>query len=229
MRIRTLVLSALLLWTAQAPAQVGECPPIPSSNDDIAVAVEIPPYGVSHALSASVLTGRYGTSSLEADVRVEGDADIGQAELLTEYESLTAGWSDDPEGAGCLALRLTMTLRYEAPITLYVASDYPRGSACYEAVLRHEQQHYEVTAELAKTFGRRLKNAIEKDMKIAKTSNPIRFETRHELGEVERLSLQRAQRVVDGFLRRLDDDIAAANERLDTPWSYEKVYAGCTD
>jgi hypothetical protein len=228
MRATYLFLAALSIPTA-AIAQAEDCPAPPEGGDDISVYVEIPAYSVSHALSASQLTDRFGWRSMEEDMRVEGFADVGQAQAEWEYESLAWGWRDDPLGVGCLAMKIGVTFWYDPPIVLYVASDYPQGVACYGAVLRHEQQHYEVTKELADAFGRRLKRALENDPKIAKTWNPVRYYSTGERENELRLSVERATRVINGFARRLNDDMADANERLDSPSSYRKVYADCVE
>jgi len=166
---------------------------------------------------------------METDMQVEGFADIGEAQAEWEYEGLTWGWRDDPQGVGCLAMRIGVEFWYDPPIVLYVASDYPQDVACYDVVLRHEQRHYEVTRELAETFEQRLKRALENDPKIAKTWNPARYYSTGERENALRLSLERATRVINGFARQLNYDMASANQRMDTPLNYSRLYASCVE
>ena len=226
MRNHWLILAALS-WPAAAVAQAEDCP-LPPDGNDVSVFVEIPDYSLSHVLSAAELTSQFG-HLFPDDSRVDGIADIGEAYAEGEYQVVEWGWQDDPLGVGCFALEIGVTFWYEAPIVLYVASDYPQGTTCYGAILRHEQEHYEITRELAETFGRRLKRALENDPKIAKTWNPVRFYFAEEFEQVQHLSTQRAARVINGFLRRLNDDMEALHRRLDSTLSYERTYAKCTE
>lgn len=221
-------LVAVLIPTAAA-AQAEECPDPPERGDDISVHVEMPDYSVSHSLSASELTTRFGGRFTEPDMRVEGYADIGEAQGEWWHESLDWGWQEDPQGAGCMAMRIGVTFWYDPPIVLYVASDYAQEADCYGVILRHEQQHYEVTRELAETFERRLRRALQNDPRIAKTWNPVRYRSTEERENALRLSVERATRVINGFVRQLNDDMVSANQRMDTPLSYSRLYAECTE
>lgn len=226
MRATYLLLAALSI-PAAATAQAEDCPAPPEGGDDISVYVEIPAYSVSHHLSASELTARFGGRSLDEDEWVAGFADIGEARYEWEHQSLDWAWRDDPQGNGCVAVRINVTFVFEGPIVLYVASDYPQGVACYDVTLRHEEEHYEVTMKLAETFERRLKRALENDPRVPKTWNPVRYYSAGERENALQLGVERATRVINGFVRQLNDNIANANQRMDTSLSYRRLEAEC--
>ena len=188
----------------------------------------MPAYSLSHELSIAQLTAQFG-DDVRNDMQISGYADIGAAYTEVEYRSVEWRWNDDPPGVGCFALQIGVTFWYEAPIVLYVASDHPQGTSCYSAVLRHEQEHYEITQELAESLGRRLQRALENDLKIAKTWNPLRFYSTAELEQLQHLSTERANRITNGFLRRLNDDMKSQHQQLDSPRSYERTNAQCTN
>lgn len=226
MRNSPLIL-AVLLWPTAAVAQAEDCPS-PPAVDDISVFVDMPAYSLSHELSIAQLTAQFG-DDVRNDMQISGYADIGAAYTEVEYRSVEWRWNDDPPGVGCFALQIGVTFWYEAPIVLYVASDHPQGTSCYSAVLRHEQEHYEITQELAESLGRRLQRALENDLKIAKTWNPLRFYSTAELEQLQHLSTERANRITNGFLRRLNDDMKSQHQQLDSPRSYERTNAQCTN
>jgi len=209
--------------------QATECPAPGTVAEAISVSVEIPDYSLNHSLSASQLTARFADRSLQPDTRIDGYADIGPAEIRWQWSSVETRWPDDPQGTGCVAIEVDVSFVFAKSSILYVSSDYRVGGSCYEAVLSHEQQHYEATMDLVDTFGRRLKPALENDPRIATAGNPDRYYSAGQRDVALDRNTKRVERIVTGYARRLNDDMTKANRRLDQPSSYERVYAGCTD
>ena len=216
------------LWPTAAFAQADLCPPTDDRAGSVTVAVVIPEPVWEYRYGRDQLTARFG-SHLGASERIEGYAEIPDAMIQWQWSSIESRWSDDPGGTGCVAVHVDVEFVFRAPVVLYVASEHREGSSCYDAVSRHEAEHYDVTMDLVESFGRRLQPALENDPNIATVHRPVRYQSAAGRQAVLDAILKRIEKIITGYTRRLNDDMKKANERLDRPSSYRRVFEDCTD
>ena len=119
----------------------------------------------------------------------------------------------------CASPQVTLTYGF-APITLYVAREFPPGTCAHKEILDHEQRHVDtyqahlvaIEKELTETLTRRFA-----------TAQPWRGPAGQVAGQLQRELDQRWVPYIQREIRKAE----AAQALIDTPEEYERVAAAC--
>lgn len=127
-------------------------------------------------------------------------------------------------GAACIHLE-TLDLIVHVEPTIYIASEYPKGTCQHNAISAHEKQHVQVDMAIAKKYADILKGKVEGYLRRASvTRGPFPIEKIN----AEQASVQEdIAAIIEANNNAMTDERKRLQQRLDTLEEYEKVAAQC--
>lgn len=125
---------------------------------------------------------------------------------------------------GCLSVG-SIKVNINIKPTIYIASDYPRNSCMYNAVLEHEKKHVAVDQQMVAKYKGLITQALHDAIqKSGHQRGP--FST--SLMESEQLKLQNyIQGVIKAYSDKLTKERREKQQAVDTLEEYERVQAQC--
>jgi hypothetical protein len=108
-------------------------------------------------------------------------------------------------------------------LTIFVASEYKKGSCPYAKILRHEREHVAIAHRNLARFKPRIRSALA-PLLIPKAGQPLKIG----LNDDPRAELTRLfSKLVSPVLEDMMEDLSTSQAKIDTPESYAKVPRGC--
>ena len=117
-----------------------------------------------------------------------------------------------------------MQLIYKS-IEVYVAREYKRGSCEYKAVLRHEQEHVAIARRNLEKYKPKVRHALT-SLLLPTPDRPIKLASSEQNEEALQSLLAR---ILDPVYQEMQEDLERAQAAIDTPESYAKVRAQCSN
>ena len=217
-RLRTLIagLALALMGVGWAgPARAAVCPS-ESGRYRVEVLIEMPPVTLHHDHSRAQLglLAFHGPTN-----RVLGvTASKLRAGTSTHYGNRPV----QGEGVCFWVDHIEVMLRYEA-LDIYIASDYPRASCQYQAILTHEKRHAEVARSYLDDYVQTIRSALA-SLAIPKPRDPRLVESVTAAQEKTQATIEKLLRPVIAKLRKT---MEAAQNRIDSAASYRRVETQC--
>lgn len=131
---------------------------------------------------------------------------------LTLRRSLDGRWE-------CGSPNLTISYGY-TPLTVYVASEFPRGTCAYDQIYAHEMAHVSIYQRHAEGLESELRTELQRrfaDQGIWRGS----------AGQVQRLLQQELDARWLPYIKRRLQAVEAEQATIDTPEEYARVAAAC--
>jgi len=153
-------------------------------------------------------------------VKGPGRAGVTQRKSRFAYEMRLSSYRLS-DGSRCMGIN-KIKLRYGFDsMKVYVASKYQKKSCKYDAILKHENTHVKINADIlgkfSKSFTNTMKDQIRKiEFKRGRNSLKIKERIKKEIS----VSLKRQSQL---FQKMLEKEHA----KIDTSESYRKVHASC--
>ncbi len=140
--------------------------------------------------------------------------------LSVGYE--TRFYTSKAQGVGhCAALaEVIVTVEYHE-MTVFVGSEYPKGSCEYEAILAHEKEHVAIHSDVLERYEGKLRDAIQGVLRSKKTIFV------HRKGEARSAYLVEFERQLQPVLTKMTAERRYRNGKIDTRESYRRVWAQC--
>lgn len=185
---------------------------------DVHVHIEVPPAPVNHGLSISELTHRKFHNEPSGQVLglMDPDLDI-QARArpgITQHSDHVCFWLEE----------IDVELVYKS-IEIFVAREYKRGSCEYIAILDHENKHVEIAKDNLEKFRAKIRYALT-SLLIPSPRRPVKVAS---VEEVEPYYEKLFEEVLQPIYEEMWEDLISAQAAIDTPQSYAKVNARCTN
>lgn len=127
--------------------------------------------------------------------------------------------------AGCLYIdKIDVNIHINP--TIYVASDYPRGSCKHNAIIEHEKKHIQIDRVIVNKYAERIGRALEKILNNSGSSyGPYRMS---DLPAAQK----QVQSSIDTAVRRendlMNEERKAKQQQIDTVDEYNRVEAVCS-
>ncbi|MCB1651941.1 MAG: hypothetical protein KDI46_07815 [Alphaproteobacteria bacterium] len=149
-----------------------------------------------------------------------GLADSGMGlEIRTQFEIA------EQDGRYCVGIKAMKVLWLALP-TVYLASDYKKGSCEYTAVLAHEQIHIRRNNQFISEYAPRFKKEVGKISKQMRTQIGPIGENQIQAAQTE-LENQMYERLINQFFDRYIPELNRRQSKVDSPEEYAKVFAKC--
>lgn len=194
----------------------GRCPKVKNREFKVTVTVDIPKAPIDHTQSIAQLNRN--PSFHDPNLQVLGVA-VSDLDMQTfgRYASMPF------EGKKCFwveGIRANMVYR---SLTVFIASEYKKGSCEYRQILRHEKEHVENARLNLVRFEPRIRAALRSQV-IPKATQPNKIGL-HDDPEAEMVRLYKKllYPVQKDMLMALDK----AQSKIDSPQSYAKVRRKC--
>jgi len=166
-------------------------------------------------LDATTLTQLHGSGGSGTTLGLAG----GPIEITSEslFETRTRN------GKSCVQLTEFQVLFWAKPVVL-IASNFPRESCEYRAILAHEQDHIRILRKFVREFAPKLKRQV-KDIVETSRTHVITAENNQESGQdqIQKSIINRLESYQNEIMPILKSRQAA----IDTPEEYAHVQAQC--
>lgn len=202
------------------PGQVmggASCPVRNGRDFDVNVKISIPRPPINHNLSSAQLTEK---SFHGPNARVLG-LTVPKLQIQTRVEHAT----EKRDGHYCYWLEGVQVQLIYKSIEVYVAREYKRGSCEYKAVLRHEQEHVAIARRNLEKFKPKVRHALT-SLLLPTPDRPIKLASSEQNEEALQSLLAR---ILDPVYQEMQEDLERAQAAIDTPESYAKVRAQCSN
>lgn len=200
-------------WAGPAPGAV--CVP-ETGTYRVDVQIDLPPVTIRHELSRAQLglLAFHGPTN-----RVLGvTASNLRASSSTHYRHRPI----EGEGACLWVDHIDVTLRYEA-LDIYIASDYAANSCQYQAILGHENKHAAVARSHLDDYMQVIRSVLS-SLTIPKPRSPKLVQS-VTAGQAQ---IQKTvETLLEPVIERLRTNMAAAQQRVDSPAEYRRVEKQC--
>jgi hypothetical protein len=119
----------------------------------------------------------------------------------------------------------TITVRIHIDPTIYIASEFPKGSCRHAAVMQHEMKHVKVDRMIVNDYSKRIGNALLAMIRReGQGLGPIRAS---DAKQAQNVLQHRIRTVVDAHSRQLEADRRYRQQQIDTLQEYERVSKLC--
>ena len=208
------------LVTQPVPRQTSDtlCEVKGDRETDVQVHIEVPPAPVNHGLSISELTHRKFHNEPSGQVLglMDPDLDI-QARArpgITQHRDHVCFWLEE----------IDVELVYNS-IDIFIAREYKGGSCEYLAVLDHENKHVDIAKKNLEKYRTKIRYALT-SLLIPSPRRPVKVAN---VENVEPYYEKLFEEVLQPIYEEMWEDLIAAQAAIDTPRSYAKVNARCTN
>ena len=142
-------------------------------------------------------------------------------QIQTRVEHATQKW----DGHYCYWLQgIEVELLYKS-LEVYVAREYKRGSCEYKAILRHEREHVAIARRNLEKFKPKVRYALT-SLLLPTPDRPIKLAS---AGASEAALEALLEKVLDPVYQEMQEDLNKAQAAIDTPQSYARVRAQCSN
>jgi hypothetical protein len=135
-----------------------------------------------------------------------------ESRLAASVEFSARGIVKPLSGRYCMRPSLAVKLAFK-PTTLYVASQYPKGSCEFDITMAHEQKHIQVL----QSYLDELAGEVERELR-AKLGDNIQYFDSAAAGEAQ--MNERASTILKPFLDRGMEEVGRRQAKVDTPEEY---------
>jgi hypothetical protein len=196
----------------------GRCPKISNLDYEVNVEVHIPRAPIDHSRSNAQLnhSANFHDPSREIMWLAESDLDL---RAVGHYGYLPY------KGKKCFWVKGIDAVMVYRSMTIYVASEYKKGSCEYRQILKHEKQHVENARLNLLRFEPRVRRALV-SRAIPRPSQPKQIgASKNAKVEMERLYAKLLKPVYVDMLKSLN----ASQSRMDSPASYARAHRKCSN
>lgn len=108
--------------------------------------------------------------------------------------------------------------------TIYIATEFPRGSCKHEAIREHELKHIAVDREIVNKYANMLGQAVRDEMMRQTVFGPYNVS---QSGQAEAYIRGRLERLLKTYSRLMDDERRTRQQKVDSLSEYERVNRMC--
>lgn len=143
--------------------------------------------------------------------------------IQTDYRTQFDGIVDKVAKQTCLWYS-AITVNINITPTIYIASNYPKGSCMFNAVMEHEQKHVTVDRRLVNTYAQSIRSALQAEIEKQSIYGPVPNasveQTQNEMGA-------KIKKIVDDKMAELTKKRLRQQQLVDSLAEYNRVNTLC--